>query len=168
MTDLGDVGKDPAYASDVNNGGVITGSAGLAKGGAVAPMHAYIYRDGVMYDIGRFAGPGAGSSLASAINEAGHVVGTAFGGAGEERAFLWRDNIMYNLGTLAGTSSGAEDINAAGQIVGQSDGAAFFVRSRRDAGLERSHRAYARAGASPMAWPLTMPDKYLRTAEGRM
>lgn len=129
MTDLGDLGADPAYAADINNQGHITGSAGLANAGQPARVHAYLYRDGAMHELGGFAGPGAGSSFASAINEAGDVVGTALGGGGEERAFLWRDEVMYNLGTLGGASSAAGDINEAGQVVGVSDGAAFLFEA---------------------------------------
>ena len=129
MTDLGDLGSDPAYAADINNRGDITGSAGLLYVGQHARVHAYLHRDGVMHDIGGFGGPGSGSSFASAINEAGDVVGTALGGGDEERAFLWRDKVMYDLGTLAGGSSGAGDINEAGQVVGGSDGSAFLFEA---------------------------------------
>lgn len=135
MMDLGDLGADPAYAADINNQGDITGGAGLANAGQQARVHAYLYRDGTMRDLGGFGAPGAGSSFASAINEEGDVVGTALGGSGEERAFLWRDNVMYNLGTLGGASSAAADINEAGQVVGASDGTAFLFEAGAMANL---------------------------------
>ncbi len=131
LRDLGDFGAEPAYAADINERGDIAGSAGHAADSPRAHMHAFIHRSDRLLDLGIFNAAGAGSSLASAINDGGEVVGTAFGGAGEARAFLWRDGIMHNLGTLAGGASGASDINEAGQIVGASDGAAFLFDAGR-------------------------------------
>jgi probable HAF family extracellular repeat protein len=60
---------------------------------------------------------GGSESYASAINNAGQVVGTSLLSDGTFQAFIWENNMMTGLSTL-GPESGAEDINDAGQVVG--------------------------------------------------
>ncbi len=70
-------------------------------------------------ELGTFGGDG---SVASGINDAGQVVGTAHTASGFH-AFLWSASSgMQDLGTFGGTLySLAEGSNDAGQVVGQSD-----------------------------------------------
>jgi len=63
-------------------------------------------------DLGELAGP----SEATAVNDAGAVVGYTARG----RAFLWTPNGVTDLGSLGDGPSAAYDINNAGVIVGQS------------------------------------------------
>mgnify|MGYP005844324043 CR=1 FL=1 len=66
-----------------------------------------------LYDLGALDG---GTSAATAINDAGVIVGGSSTDPGSH-AFVW-DGEMTDLGTLGGSYSMAWDINAAGQIVG--------------------------------------------------
>jgi probable HAF family extracellular repeat protein len=97
-----------AQASAINDDGQITGYA-YVNGSA----HAFIYRDGVMADLG--TPQGCGSSYGYAINAGGQVVGYADTPAGVQRAFLYSNGQMTLLGTAA---SVAHDINDSGQVVG--------------------------------------------------
>jgi probable HAF family extracellular repeat protein len=79
---------------------------------------------------------GLGSS-ASAINEAGEVVGSSDTNYGTSHAFAWtRRAGMLDLGTLGGTQSAAIAINASGQVIGNSNNSSgeshAFSWTRRD------------------------------------
>jgi probable HAF family extracellular repeat protein len=62
---------------------------------------------------------GGASSEASALNNAGHVVGWSTVAGGAVRAFLYRDGAMANLGALpGGSASYATAVNDLAQVVG--------------------------------------------------
>jgi probable HAF family extracellular repeat protein len=82
-------------------------------------LHAFLYSDGQMQDLGTLEG--YSDSVATGINNYDEVVGVStmanrFG----ERAFLYSDGVMQDLGTLGGPLSLAHGINDAGQVVGWS------------------------------------------------
>ena len=90
-----------------------------------AGLHAFLYCDGVVQDLGTF--PGGGISYALGINDKGDIVGAAYldpTGAGNFRAMLYtRPRGMQNLNDLIDPSLGwvlrqATGINERGQIVG--------------------------------------------------
>ena len=70
-----------------------------------------------MTDLGTFNGSSTG---ATAINNAGQVIGYYDGRVGQDRAFLWEDGVMTDLGALYDGSNQARDINETGQVVGNS------------------------------------------------
>jgi probable HAF family extracellular repeat protein len=71
-----------------------------------------------MQDLGT---PGGSMSRATAINNAGQVVGGGFVESGHERAFLWTAAAgMKELGHLGGNFSRAAAVNDAGEVVGMS------------------------------------------------
>jgi probable HAF family extracellular repeat protein len=59
---------------------------------------------------------GSQSAQATAINDAGQIVGKS-----GNHAFLWEQGKMTDLGTLGGQTSSANAINDRGQIVGESE-----------------------------------------------
>src|SRR5262245_47152693 len=81
--------------------------------GAAQPLAADVY---VINDLGTLGGD---SSEASAINNAGQVVGWSTNASGATRGFLYAGGATTDLGTLpGGTDSFATGINDLGQVVG--------------------------------------------------
>lgn len=100
--------------NEMNDAGQIAGW--FSTSGSV---HAFIYKDGVLTDLGTL--PGGSTSYGYGINNNGQVVGMAVNSAGQFRAALWSNGAIVDLGTLPGhTASSARAINDAGQIVGES------------------------------------------------
>jgi probable HAF family extracellular repeat protein len=91
--------------------------------------HAFVWQDGAMSDLGTLGGFFSAGSEATAVNNAGQVVGGSYGihsgghhhGLHSHRishAFLWQNGVMTDLGTLGGKSSYANAVNDAGEVVG--------------------------------------------------
>jgi probable HAF family extracellular repeat protein len=82
------VPSSEAYASDINDSGVIVGT--MRTAGGFSHWHAYIYADGVATDLNSLIPAGSGLHLAygTAINKAGQIVGTAVDARGQQHAYL--------------------------------------------------------------------------------
>jgi probable HAF family extracellular repeat protein len=118
ITDLGTLhGGIHANANDINNAGWIVGMSQRRQGNEML-QRAALWRDGSVIDLGTFGGEYA---EAHALNDAGQVVGWAWGPERRHRAFLWSLAAgMTDLGTLGGVSSIATDVNVHGAVVGSS------------------------------------------------
>ena len=112
-----------------------------AVAGQYSPMpgrlHGFLYRDGVLFDIGTLGGTSSGPRD---LNDRGAIVGNStLAGAIHPHAFAWKDGVMQDLGTLGGAYSSAEGINDHGVIVGASwdaaNNALAFIHDR--AGMRR-------------------------------
>lgn len=116
----------------VNNRGWVAGHSRVAGG----DMHATLWRDGSVTDLGTLGGPNS-AVLWPVKNDRGLVVGvaetdeidprdeawscSAFFGADTEhacRGFVWRDGEMTELPTLGGTHGFAAGANNREQVVG--------------------------------------------------
>jgi probable HAF family extracellular repeat protein len=77
-----------AYASDINDAGVIVGT--MRAGGAVTKYHAWIYVDGIVTNLNSLipAGTGLHIAYANAINNAGQIAATAMDAQGHYHAVL--------------------------------------------------------------------------------
>jgi probable HAF family extracellular repeat protein len=123
-TDVGTlIDEGGSYGYAINDGGAIAGAAEWAVG-TNRPTDVILYQDGVLRDLGAFAGPW---SYGYSINDLGHIVGSgtieAIGGdLYPRRALLYADGVLQNLGSLAPDAySTAFDINNLGQVVGAAD-----------------------------------------------
>jgi MYXO-CTERM domain-containing protein len=96
----------------LNDLGYATGAAERSDG----RIHAFLYADGRMIDLGTLGGT---SSSGYAINAAGQVVGSSYTVSGRSHAFVWDERGgMRDLGTLGGSDSRAMAINSSGTIAG--------------------------------------------------
>jgi len=136
-------------ACDINDAGQIVGDVPLG--------HAFFWANGTITDLGMLGGNFSG---ASAVNNAGQVVGWAETGEAAllwpYHAFLWESGAMTDLGTLGGTFSTAVDINNYGQVVGWSctgDVDCFSVPfAYRDLWLTGSTEIAADSSAHAFLW----------------
>jgi probable HAF family extracellular repeat protein len=108
MTDLGTLGGTSSYAAGINASGQVVGWASTTN----SSSRAFLWQDGVMTDLGTLGGTLSG---AHAINASGQVVGWASTTNGTYYAFLWQNGVMTDLGR----PGWAIDINASGQVVGE-------------------------------------------------
>lgn len=118
VKDLGTLGGTASRANGINASGEVTGESSLPGD---TSSHAFLYRNGLMIDLGILPS-GGDASQGNGVNDAGHVTGWAFSpGSSSFRAFLSSDGAMADLGTLSGANSFGYAINAAGQIAGEAD-----------------------------------------------
>lgn len=113
ILDIGPAGWR-SMAVDINEAGQVAISAVGAT-----TLRAYRYAGGALLDLG--LPPGARDAEATAINAAGHVVGTVTYPDDRQVAFLHDGTTLHELGTLGGGRiSQAVAINASGLVVGSS------------------------------------------------
>jgi probable HAF family extracellular repeat protein len=111
LTQLGN-----ASVGRINNQGQIAGNRYVAAN----IVHAYVYSNGEVRDIGTLGGELSGMSC---LNDAGQVVGDADTASGTRRPYLYENGAMVDLNTLIPSNTGwiltsAYGINNSGQIVG--------------------------------------------------
>src|SRR6185437_1002970 len=105
LVDLGTLGGPESHAAAISDSGLIVGCADTASA-----VHAFIWRDGAMQDLGAANDTAAGNSCALAVNNAGIVAGRS--GTGE--VVTWSGASVTHLG-IQGDVGG---INDAGTVVG--------------------------------------------------
>ena len=120
-TPLGHLGGGVSAATDINDSGVIVGGS---YNGEMTPLglmqRPFVWQNGVMSDLGLFAGDDDGS--AQAINNAGQIVGSS-GRMDPDtyesfyRAFVHAEGVMTAL-PVPSAEAYASDINDAGVVVG--------------------------------------------------
>ncbi len=139
-------GDSSGIAVSINNRGQAVGGTGSctsfqANGNLtyLYSLHATLWEDGKVIDLGNLGGIGAGGgNLAVAINDRGQVVGASGTPDGLFHGFLWsKETGIQDLGAIEGDiASVALGINEAGEVVGLSFDPYFTPRAflRRNGG----------------------------------
>ena len=112
ITDLGDLADCGSWANALNDSGHVAGWSA----NAVGTSKAFLYRDGVMLDLG--IGESGRSSYAMSVNNSGQVVGhydVLVGGGVVTHPFEYKDGVLTDLGFDGCAAFGNND---RGQIVG--------------------------------------------------
>lgn len=120
FTNLGSLGNDVAYATDINNSGMVTGYSQQRN---PSREHAFLYSNGSMTDLGALGASSTYDSRGLAINASGQVTGRADvpgGTTSSWHAFVSSGGSMTDIGTLGGNNSWGNDINNSGQVTGYS------------------------------------------------
>lgn len=120
MTDLGTMSNRLfGVGTGINNAGHVTGFAYTTYAYTSSiPAHAFVYRDGVMTDLGTLGGS---ESYGYGINDANEVTGQSSTSTGQTHAFVHKNGSMLDLGTLGGGYSFGRAINNAGQVTGSAE-----------------------------------------------
>jgi probable HAF family extracellular repeat protein len=132
LRDLGTLGGNDAFASIINESGLIYGLSYTDTEPndttGVPTIHPFLWKNGRMRDLGSLGGtlaiPGPISYFWTGpiLNERGEAIGTStLPGDESWHAFVWSAGMMRDLGTLGGDLSEALAINEAGLIVGRAD-----------------------------------------------
>jgi len=125
-------------AAAINNRGQVVGGTTVNRPGDGLPVHAFLWQKGKMKDLGGLHP--YSNSVATAINDAGQIVGYASNNAQWRsatlytpgRAILWSEGKPHPLPHLSGTTqSQANAINNRGEIVGESGGHAVLWKGGR-------------------------------------
>jgi probable HAF family extracellular repeat protein len=115
LINLGSLNNSISYGLGINNRRQVVGYSFSTEGD-----RAFAWADGSMANLGVLRG--GLSSIASAINDIGQVVGRSQTTGDARHAFLRSNQGMFDLGTLSGgTDSMATAINNQGQVVGWSE-----------------------------------------------
>jgi len=117
IVDLETLGGAVSSALDLDDAGRAVGGSLTAAG----HLHPFLWKDGVMSDLGTLGGPSG--SAAGGINAVGEITGQSDNAAGQRRAFLYANGVMVELPTLDGRDGRGFDINDLGQVVGISTAA---------------------------------------------
>jgi probable HAF family extracellular repeat protein len=147
LIDMGTLGGPASFLSSPDNSVYALNQRGVTVGGSATntPLsatsdpfvcggleglipnvnHAFVWRHGVVTDLGALAPVMDHCSLATSVNASGEIAGISENsevdpllGVNEIRAVIWEEGEIKDLGTFGGTLSLAAGINNKGHVIG--------------------------------------------------
>jgi probable HAF family extracellular repeat protein len=112
-----------SVAYSINKRGDIVGDSLFSRSTFPVQRHGFVWRDGVMADLGTL--PGRTDSYANAINDRGEIAGTAYGTLVDSNLVLWSEGAIHDLGAVRASSAWVTDMNNRRQIVGYASFGSF-------------------------------------------
>lgn len=119
LEDLGTLGGDVSFAWDINDAGVVVGESviGAPESELFPPFHPFVYRKGVMRDLGVLQPGPRKANAAQEINNAGQIAGYSEVD-GAFHLFFHERGMMTDLGFFGGRQLSVNDMNERGSFVG--------------------------------------------------
>ncbi len=114
ITDLNTLGGTYSSGNAINAAGQVVGESNLTPD----IVHAFLWENGGMKDLGTLGLGFFGFSSAKAINDNGQIVGQTSTTTNAIQAFSWQNGTMTDIGPVFASGSLASGVNNAGQIVG--------------------------------------------------
>ena len=114
---LGSLGppQTDSLARGINKRGDVVGDSAFISGWPYT-RHGFLWRDGVLTDLGTLAGKT--DSYAAAINDHGDIAGTSYTPGRGTQIVLWRNGTITDLGQAGGSDAVVTGMNNRRQIIG--------------------------------------------------
>lgn len=119
LRDLGTLGGDVSFGWDINDAGIVVGESVIDDPASepFEPFHPFVYRKGVMRDLGVLQGGPRTANAAQEINNAGQIAGYSEVN-GAFHIFFYERGMMTDLGFFGGRQLSVNDMNERGSFVG--------------------------------------------------
>jgi probable HAF family extracellular repeat protein len=116
LINIGSLGGVQTFTTAINAGRQATGMSAVPGAATFQGMHAFLYSQGAMHDLGVLEGDNESQGLG--LNDLGHVVGSSGSDSNHARGFFHDGQAMRPIGTFGGTFSLAFGINRDDVVVG--------------------------------------------------
>jgi probable HAF family extracellular repeat protein len=117
LINIGSLGGVETHATAINDSRQVTGTSQVPGQG----MHAFLYSQGTMHDLGVLAGDATSEGLG--LNDLGHVVGSSQKDSNSARGFFHDGQAMKPIGAFGGAVSLAFGVNHDDLVVGMANDA---------------------------------------------
>jgi probable HAF family extracellular repeat protein len=117
LINIGSLGGAQTFTTALNDSREVTGESALPGAAPLQGMHAFLFSQGAMHDLGVLEGDNESQGMG--LNNLGHVVGSSQRDSNHARAFFFDGlGAMKAIGSFGGTVSQAFGVNDDDVVVG--------------------------------------------------